>query len=311
MVESAQTAKDGQPPAWWTALPWNATVGLLMANRAKSPLRVKRVLRNAWQECVGLVRYTRVRRCARPSFIIIGAQKAGTNSLFWYLSRHNAIRIPVRKELHFFDRHFSRGARWYQSRFPFSTSGTITGEATPYYIFHPLAAERIHQFDPDVRLIALLRDPVSRAYSHYQREKSNGRETRPFRQAVEESEEEVESAQRQLANRELSTSPSHRYRSYFARGRYVEQLDRYRRIFPAKHLYIATAERLFRDPDAICSEVLEFLRLPQQKISDGKAYNARSYNTIDPADRAWLAEKYRVANLELANSYQLDISHWS
>jgi hypothetical protein len=88
------------------------------------------------------------RKYNKPAFLIIGAQKAGTSSLFRYLSQHPDIRLPKRKELHFFDVKYENGTDWYEEQFPASSllSGQITGEASPFYLFHPLVPERVHDF---------------------------------------------------------------------------------------------------------------------------------------------------------------------
>jgi hypothetical protein len=119
----------------------------------------------------GLQHLTRL----KPAFIIIGAQRAGTTSLYSYLCAHPAILPARRKELHFSNRGFAQGMQWYRAQFPAWIDHrerwgkrTLTGESTPAYLFHPLAAGRIQQSLPDVTLIALLRNPVDRAFSHYQ-----------------------------------------------------------------------------------------------------------------------------------------------
>src|SRR5947209_1159841 len=133
-------------------------------------------------------------RRALPDFLIIGAQKAGTTSLYRYLAAHPDIVASTRKEVHFFDINFWRGEWWYRSLFPLRrrlqrrpplrNRPAITGEASPYYLFHPFAPERAAQLLPDAKLIVLLRDPVERAWSHYRHEVANGRETMTFPDAL-------------------------------------------------------------------------------------------------------------------------------
>ena len=104
-----------------------------------------------------------------PSFLILGAQKAGTSSLYNYLRQHPSLRLPQKKEMHFFDLYYMRGLKWYARQFPaFVFNRTKkTGEATPYYLFHPAVAERVATALPNVKLIALLRDPTVRAFAHF------------------------------------------------------------------------------------------------------------------------------------------------
>src|SRR5687768_16419575 len=98
-----------------------------------------------------------------PDFVVIGAQKAGTTSLHYYLSEHPGILIGTRKEVHFFDRAYNRGTLWYRSSFPIrGLIDAIIGESTPNYIFHPCVPARMASLLPAARLIAVLRNPVER-----------------------------------------------------------------------------------------------------------------------------------------------------
>src|SRR6187397_1377370 len=117
---------------------------------------------------------------ALPDFLILGAQKAGTTALYSYLRRHPAIVGPSWKEVSFFDRHYARGEAWYRGNFPTrlrhalaerrAHARAIAGEASPSYVFHPSAPERVAALVPDARLIALVRNPIDRALSHYHHE---------------------------------------------------------------------------------------------------------------------------------------------
>ena len=138
-----------------------------------------------------------------PSFLVIGAQRAGTTTLFDQLLLHPDLHGPVGgrgevtwadKEIHFFDERFLLGPTWYRSFFPLTLQrrrararggDVVAGEATPYYIFHPLVPERVAVTIPDIRLIAVLRDPVERAYSHYQMMRRSKREELSFEDALE------------------------------------------------------------------------------------------------------------------------------
>ena len=108
---------------------------------------------------------------ALPDFLIIGAQKAGTGFLHHYLTEHPAILSAAQKEIHYFTIHYGRGPGWYRAQFPLERlvhpAGHMTGEASPNYIYHPRAAERANDLVPSARIIAILRDPVSRATSHF------------------------------------------------------------------------------------------------------------------------------------------------
>jgi hypothetical protein len=119
-----------------------------------------------------------------PDFLVIGAQKAGTTALYAYLRWHPSIAGPFWKEVSFFDRHWARGEAWYRGQFPLRSSGKVVGEASPSYVFHPLAPKRVFSLVPEVKLIVLLREPGDRAYSQYQHAVALGRETLSFEDAL-------------------------------------------------------------------------------------------------------------------------------
>src|SRR6266480_7948081 len=146
------------------------------------PQPARRVLRGTYRA------YGRATASLRPlpDFLILGAQKAGTTALYAYLRQHPEITGPSWKEVSFFDRHYARGEAWYRGNFPNSlrARGKLVGEASPSYLFHPLAPERVAGLVPEAKLIALVRNPVDRAYSHYQHEVALGREPLSFEDAV-------------------------------------------------------------------------------------------------------------------------------
>ena len=105
-----------------------------------------------------------------PDFLIIGAQRAGTTWLYSVMQNHPSVLSGHKKEIRYFDRLYkTKSVKWYEAFFPiFKRKGKVTGEATPDYLFHPLVPERVYRLFPDIKIIALLRNPVDRAYSHYQ-----------------------------------------------------------------------------------------------------------------------------------------------
>lgn len=207
-------------------------------------------------------RWRASRQRALPAFLIIGTQKGGTTSLYRWLGQHPQVVEASRKEVHYFDINFSKGERWYRSHFPFARDleyGQITGEGSPYYMCHPHAPQRIARMLPGVRLIVLLRNPVERAISHYFHSQRNGREPLPIEQAMarEESRIDAEFARMQADGRYISRA--HRWFSYKARGRYVEQLRSVLAHCSPEQLLILKSEDLFQEPqrifDAACAHI--------------------------------------------------------
>lgn len=184
----------------------------------------------------------------KPSFLIIGAQKAGSSSLFNYLGQHPDITLPSKKELHFFDIQYDKGTEWYESLFPESINyeNQITGEASPYYLFHPLAPEYVRCHYPGIKLIILLRDPVDRAYSHFQMERKRNTEPEPsFTLAIEMENNRISGEEQKILNREILSGAKFQRWSYMKRGLYGQQLQRWLRFFPREQFLIIRSEDFF------------------------------------------------------------------
>jgi hypothetical protein len=178
------------------------------------------------------------------------------------------------------------------------TPGTITGEASPYYLFHPHCPDRIKTIVPDARLIALVRNPVERAVSHYQHEVRLGHETRSFERALADEDVMLE---REAARLAIDTSFEHQHHSYRARGRYAEQLDRYHHTFPRDRILILDSAELYDDPVAAVQRGYTFLGIDHDfEPSRLKAKNIGKYNQdIDPGTRRDLEDHYRPHNERL------------
>ncbi len=209
-----------------------------------------------------------------PSFLIVGAQRSGTTSLYRALSQHPLILKPVlHKGVHYFDVAYDRGLQWYQAHFPLRARAARLArrygrrpqafESSPYYLFHPLAGSRIAWDLPGVKLIALVRDPVERAFSAHAHELARGFETEPsFARAVELEEERLAGAQDGLRAAPHSTSHAHRHHAYLARGRYAEQLARLEPLVGRDRILVLDSGRFFGEPEIVYDRVLEFLGLP-------------------------------------------------
>lgn len=237
---------------------------------------------------------------ALPDFIIIGTQKGGTSSLYAALAGHPRVAPAPRKEVHFFDRHH-RSLLPYRRNFPLRRRGRpLSGEATPYYLFHPLVPERVRAAVPGVRLISLLRDPVERAYSHHAHETRLGFEELPFREAVEAEGRRLAGEEERLRRDPSYRSHAHRHHSYLARGVYVDQLLAWRRYFPAEQMLVLGSEALFEDPAGTLQKVLAFLGLEDPPALALPERNKGSYAApLDPALRDRLRDYYRPHNERL------------
>ena len=270
----------------------------------KIPEPARAVLRNAvWT-------YGKATSFARPlpDFLIIGAQKAGTTALYAYLLRHPAIVGPSWKEVSFFDRHFARGAKWYRGQFPNALRlrlverrtgvAPIAGEASPSYLFHPFAPERVAALLPDVRLVALVRDPVDRAFSHYQHEVAFGREPLSFEQALDQEEERMRGELERMRDPAYFSHAWWNY-TYASRGLYAEQLERWLAVFPREQLLIVPSEDLLERPGETYSRVLEFLGAPPHELASYPRIFSREYSQMEPVTREALRERFAEPNRRL------------
>jgi hypothetical protein len=256
-----------------------------------------------------------------PDYLIIGAQRAGTTSLHRYLVQHPGVGTMLRtKGVHFFDTGYGRGMAWYASRFPTKLYAWYvarrhrvelrTGEASPYYLFHPHVPHRVAEHLPRVKLIALLRDPVQRAYSHYQHEVARGFETLSFEQAIEAEPARLAGETDRMLAEPLYNSFAHQHHSYLARGRYQEQLAVWRSLFGDRQLLVLSSERFFAEPERTLRQVLDFLDLPALTPDAYERHNAHAYRQMGAEIRGRLIEHYREPNRRLYESLGEDFG-WS
>jgi len=237
-----------------------------------------------------------------PDFLIIGAQKAGTSSLYWYLDRHPLVRRSLMKEVEFFTLHHHRGERWYRSWFPRRRAGDdwITGEATPYYLFHPAAAERAARLVPRVRAIAVLRDPVERCISHYHHERVLGRESLPLEEALERETQRLDGEERKLLEDDRYRSMAHQSHSYRSRGLYAPQLQRWFDALGREQVLVLLSEDLYQRPAESFRTVSAFLGIPPIDLDEYPAHNSRVYPAAADHVVAGLERFYAPHNQRLA-----------
>lgn len=173
----------------------------------------------------------------KPNFLVIGAAKAGTTWLYSCLNAHPEIFLSEAKELHFFsyDRLYQKGFTWYQSHFQSVTNEKAVGEISPSYLPFEAAAERIYAYNPDVRLIMILRNPIDRAYSHYCMAMRTGK-----------------------VNKDIETGLSVES-PYATWGLYHYQITRYTQLFPVNHIKVLLFDDIKRNPESLLKEVYSYL----------------------------------------------------
>ena len=236
-----------------------------------------------------------------PDFLIIGAQKAGTTALYAYLRRHPGITGPSWKEVSFFDRHYSRGEAWYRGNFPnvVRARGKLVGEASPSYVFHPLGAERVRALVPEARLVALVRNPVDRALSHYHHEVALGREPLSFEEALDAEDERLCGEEERLVADPAYFSRAWWSHAYKARGRYAEQLDRWLAVFPREQLLVVPSEDLATEPKRTHARVLAFLGAGPHRLDSYPRVYEREYQPMKAETRERLVAEFEASNRRL------------
>jgi len=260
-----------------------------------------------------------------PDFLVIGAKRGATTTLWDQISQHPSVPplFPRRqriKSVRFFSTNYARGVSWYRSFFPtraWVASSTrhhgyspAVGEATPYYLFHPLVPERVETIVPDVRLIAILRNPVDRAYSHYGERVRNRVESLSFEEALDAEPARVGDAERRLIDGTSTYEYAHEHFTYVAQGRYVEQLERWLERFDRSRLLVIVNEEFDRDPDGQLARVWSFLGLPPHAPITRQRLNSHPRPAMDDRTRARLLETFADDNRRLEELLDLDLEGW-
>ena len=247
-----------------------------------------------------------------PDFIIIGASRSGTTSLYEYLNQHPSIIRGVGKEIHYFDKNFDRGIKWYKSFFPTKRKKSkledkqngkcLTGESTPRYLFHHHTPKRVLELLPNVKLIVVLRNPVDRAYSRYHQQVAVGLEELSFEDAINQEEIRITDDMKKMERDENFYSVNFFRKSYPTMGIYVNQLKRWFEYFPREQFLILKSEDLKSNPSEVYNQTIEFLGLPKHELNSFESYRMRKNPPINDKTRKKLSDFFRPYNEEL---YQL------
>ena len=254
-------------------------------------------------------------RCVlKPSFYLIGAQKSGTTSLFSHLIRHPCILEPLGKEIHYFYENYCRDRHWYESWFPStsqkppdSNGNCITGDGSTGYLFEPHTPARIRAYTPDAKFIAILRNPIERAYSAYQHEVRKRGETRTFDEVVRDELGWMEKEYRNVLDHPLTFNRRFHFQSHLRRGYYAEQLKRWFELFPRDQFLILCGDEFFSDPGSIYERTIEFLSLPEYPLNGFKPHNVGGYcSKLSDETRQFLEEHYAPLNQELYDLLGID-----
>ena len=250
-----------------------------------------------------------------PDVLIIGAQRCGTSSLYKYLGRHPNVVPSLRKEVEYFSIDHARGETWYRAHFPLAIRRRIarlrrrpwlTFEATPDYLFDPRVPTRVKGLLPDVKLIVVLRDPVARAVSHYHHMVRHGHEPLGLAEALHAEDERLGGAYEEVIDHPDSRALALRRHSYVGRGRYAEQLQRWRALFPGEQMMIVRSSDLFDATGDTFGRILDFLGLPRWQPEEFRNYsytNPFEGDYPDPSEEvtAFLNDRFAEPNRRLVD----------
>lgn len=238
-----------------------------------------------------------------PDVLICGAQRCGTTSMYQALRQHPAVLRPVaRKGVHYFDdTPYLNGMAWYRAHFPLASTARrvarrtgerpLAFESSPYYLFHPAAAQRIAGDLPGVRVLVLVRDPVERAYSAYTHESARGFEDQPFERAVELEQSRLAGEDERLLANPAYTSHAHRHQAYLARGHYLDQILRLSAALGRERVHVIDADDFFSAPRPVWLDVTRFLGLSASEPVF-QQHNARSRSSLPESLRTQLREHF-------------------
>lgn len=278
---------------------------MLQTIKAFVPTPVKEAIKSTGRAVTGNLRLM-------PDFIVIGGQKCGTTSLYHYLMAHPYIISPTIKQIHFFDNNFDKGLTWYRTHFPSYfykyylqqkyQKPIITGEATPYYIFHPVAPKRISQFVPNAKFILLIRNPIDRTYSHYHHELRKGTEKLSFEEVIAREPERLAGEREKMIADESYYSANHQRYSYLTRSIYVDQINEWFKYFPREQILIIKSEDMHTNLNGTVNQILDFLNVPKHpdfQLKNDQFYNVGKYDKMDDNMRARLNDYFKPHNERL------------
>ncbi len=258
-----------------------------------------------------------------PDFLIIGAKRGSTTSAYFQLLEHpnvlplfpTARFLPKRRDgkgPHYFDTNFHRGRRWYLGHFPSRYTRAkaerrlqgpvVTGEASPYYLFHPLAAERAAAMLPNAKILLFLRDPVMRTYSAWKLQQRNGFETLDFEAALEAEPGRTAGEEERIIADPTYHSFAHEFQTYRAQSEYARALTRWFKYYPRDSIKVVVSEEYHAEAPAVCEDIYRFLGLPPLNASERSAaplLNAAPRSPMPAGVRAELARYFAPHNADL------------
>jgi hypothetical protein len=241
-----------------------------------------------------------------PDYIIIGSTRCGTTSLYNYISSHPKASLAKGKgfrEIHFFDyaQNYTQGIEWYKAQFP----NAVTGETSPTYLQHPLVPIRVKEYCPDTKLIALLRNPIDRAWSDYHLAVGKGWASKPFKQCISD-ELKWKPKNDLFWSNSFFMSDIHLL-GFLERGKYAEQLEQWFDYFEREQIMVIDSQDLYANTHHTLQHVYEFLGLPNH-TSNYRVWHKGNYNEMSPKMRKRLETYFKPHNDKLESLLGVKLS---
>lgn len=242
----------------------------------------------------------------KVNFLIAGTQKSGTSALNKYLSAHPKLCMAKRKEVHFFDNeriftHKPVDYARYHAFFSPRLQHRLYGESTPNYMYWYSAPRRIWEYNPAMKLIIVLRNPIDRAFSHWNMEVANKREFLSFGDAIRNERQRIKEA----------LPYQHRVYAYLDRGFYPDQIRRIWHFFPKEQTLFLKSENLKKEPKNSLAQVCDFLGVANLSSIQPLTANATPYATLmTDTDREYLRKLYKFEIKDLEHMLGWDCSEW-
>ena len=260
-----------------------------------------------------------------PSFFLLGAAKCGMTPLHAYLDQHPEICMSKPKEPTYFEAELDRhGTAYYFNRYFSHWAGEpIVGESRHRNLYLPYVSRRLFDYNPDARLLVILRNPVERAISHWWHWYSRGKETLRLREALEADLKRIDAGYRleteneqAIYKRTAVEDCKGMLRTYLDSGYYDDQIQRYLALFPRERLKIVLFEDFSRDPQSVLLEAGHFLGAdprPIFKLDCAQRQQSRSAagKHVDNATVSWLAEHFQPHNLRLEEMLDRSLKDWN
>lgn len=226
--------------------------------------------------------------------------------MYTSLINHPDVLKAAKKEVRFFDVNYERGEAWYRAHFPIRPRmgrtirrRVISGEASPFYLFHPAVPRRAGRIVPRAKIIAILRNPVDRAISSYYEANSKGNEPLSLEGALLAEEERIRGERGRLLDDDSFWSTEYFNFTYKEKGKYINQLREWEGFYPRDQILVIQAERLFSDTPSALFEICDFLGIPPWALSSPGEMNARQYPPTPEHIRNYLEDYFRPYNDQL------------